>query len=339
MKLIKAQFIIKNKKNKMKKTITTLALTLSFFAANAQTLVADFETLPLSTNAAYGNTTSTPFVTAGASFQYKWDTTYNYWSGGFSYTNKYDSSAVVTATPGLYGVKPLKGYNNSNVYTIGQDNGVINLSAPSNTVNGFYITNTTYAYRSMKHGDQFAKKFGGISGNDPDFLKVTVKGYKGGVLLTDSVPFYLADFRFTNNALDYIVNTWQWVNTATLGNVDSVKFFMYTSDNSSFGPNTPFFFAIDNFTTVQSSVGLTENTNNLKFNAYPNPFNSDVNINLALNVEYVKATIFDVAGKIVYSQELTALQTNLDLTSLQNGIYFLEVSSGNNKSVKKIIKN
>ena len=54
----------------------------------------------------------------------------------------------------------------------------------------------------------FAKKFGGTTGNDPDFFKVTVKGYKGGVLTTDSVPFYLADFRFANNALDYIVDSW-----------------------------------------------------------------------------------------------------------------------------------
>ncbi len=323
----------------MKKTITTLALVLGLFTTKAQTMVANFESLPLATNSAYSSTTSVPFSQAGASFQYKWDANFNYWSGGFSYTNKYDSSSVVTATPGLYGVMPLKGYNNSNIYAVAQDKGVINLSAPSNTVNGFYITNTTYAYRSMKHGDQFGKKFGGATGNDPDFFKVTVKGYKGGVLLPDSVPFYLADFRFANNALDYLVNTWQWVNTSTLGNVDSLKFFMYTSDNGSFGPNTPLFFAIDDFTIVQSSVGLAENKNNLKFNVYPNPFNSDMNIVLALNNESTKANVLDVTGKVIYSQEVNGLQANLDLNSLQSGIYFLEISSGDNKSVKKIIKN
>ncbi len=323
----------------MKKAITLMALALGLFTTKAQTQVADFESLPTTTNTAYSSTVSAPFTTAGASFQYKWDTDFSYWSGGFSYTNKYDSSAIVTATPGLYGVKPYKGYNNSNVYTVAQDKGVINLAAPSNTVNGFYITNTTYAYRSMKHGDQFAKKFGGATGNDPDFFKVTVRGYKAGVLLTDSVPFYLADFRFTNNTLDYLVNTWQWVNTSTLGNVDSLKFFMYTSDNGSFGPNTPLFFAIDDFTTVQSSVGLAENRNNLKFNVYPNPFNSDLNISLTSMAEVTTATVSDITGKVIYSQELISMQTNLDLNSLQSGIYFLEISSGNNKSVKKIIKN
>lgn len=324
----------------MKRTITMMAFALGIFTIKAQTLIADFETLPLASNSAYTSTTNVPFATAGALFQYKWSTSFSYWEGGFSYTNKYDSSAIVTATPGLYGVKPLKGYNNSNIYTVAQADGVINLSAPSNTVDGFYITNTTYAYRSMKHGDQFAKKFGGVSGNDPDFFKVTVRGYKAGVLKPDSVVFYLADFRFPNNSLDYIVNTWQWVNTSTLGNVDSVKFFMFTSDNGSFGPNTPLFFAIDNFTIIQSSVGLAKNTNSLKFDSYPNPFNSDIVIRLNSNFETDgTAAISDISGKVLFQQQLTEAQTTLDVNSLQAGIYFLEVISNNYRSMKKIIKN
>ena len=324
-----------NKKDKMKKTITLLALALGLFATKAQTVVADFETLPLATNSAYSSTTGVSFSTAGASFQHKYS---GYWSGGFSYTNKYDSATAGFGN--MYGVKPLKGYNNSSVYTVAQDKGVINLSAPSNTVDGFYITNTTYAYESMQNGDQFAKKFGGTTGNDPDFFKVTVRGYKGGVLKTDSVDFYLADFRFTNNTLDYLVNTWQWVNTSSLGNVDSLKFFMFTSDNGSFGPNTPLFFAIDNFTTIQSSVGLAKNTNSLKFDNYPNPFNSSIVIRLKSNFEKeATAIIFDINGEILLQQQVTEAQTTLDVNFLQSGIYFLEVVADNYRAVKKISKN
>ncbi len=317
----------------MKKTITTLTLALSLFTTKAQTVVENFESLPLATNSAYSSTTGVSFTTGGASFQHKYS---GYWSGGFSYTNKYDSATV--GFTNLYGVKPLKGYNNSNIYVIGQDNGVINLTAPSNTVGGFYITNTTYAYKSMKLGDSFAKKFGGVSGNDPDFFKVTVRGYKGGVLLADSVPFYLADFRFTNNSLDYLVDTWQWVNTSTLGNVDSLKFFMFTSDNGSFGPNTPLFFGIDNFTTTQSSVGLAENKTNFNLSVYPNPFSSVITIQSDILTEGT-ISIMDVAGKIIYSQQLNEMQTTLDVNALPNGIYFLELSSAGQKTVKKLIKN
>lgn len=322
-----------HKTNKMKRTITLMALALSLFTTKAQTVVSNFESLPLAPNSAYSSTTGVSFTTGGASFQHKYA---GYWSGGFAYTNKYDS--MTAGFTNMYGVKPLKGYNNSNIYVVGQDKGVINLSSPSNTVGGFYITNTTYAYESMQNGDAFAKKFGGVTGNDPDFFKVTVRGYKAGVLLTDSVPFYLADFRFANNAFDYLVDTWQWVNTTTLGNVDSLKFFMYTSDNGSFGPNTPLFFAIDDFTNTQSTVGLAENSANLNLSVYPNPFSSVITIQSDLRSDGTIA-IMDVAGKIIYTQELSEMQTTLDLANLPTGIYFLQLSAGGQKTVKKLIKN
>lgn len=319
----------------MKKIIFITTLIFGFNAIKSQTQVADFENFSLSPNSAYSNSLSLPFQSAGASFQYKWGGTY--WSGGFSYTNKYDSATA--GFTNLYGVKPLKGYNNSNVYAVAQDGGVINLSAPSNTVQGFYITNTTYAFKSMKLGDAFAKKFGGVSGNDPDFFKVTVKGFKNGILINDSVSFYLADFRFANNSLDYIVDTWQWVNTSTLGNIDSLKFFMYSSDVGNFGINTPLFFAMDNFTNTSSTVGLNEQADVLNFSMFPNPFSNNLSISLNSISELTTIVISDITGKIVYSSQLNQLNTTINLDQLKEGIYFLELMNGTHKSVKKIIKN
>ena len=320
----------------MKKTKIILLLSLGVFILKAQTTVIDFETFTLSPNSAYSSTTNVPFQNNNVSFQYKWNAAFSYWSGGFSYTNKYDSSTVGFGN--LYGVKPLKGYNNSNTYVIGKDAGVINLGASSNTVNGFYITNTTYTYKSMKLGDSFAKKFGGISGNDPDYLKLSVKGFKGGILKSDSVIFYLADYRSANNSLDYIVNNWQWVNTASLGDVDSIKFLMYSSDIGSFGINTPLFFGMDNFTINQTIVGLNENTNDLKFNVYPNPCDNLLSIDIDLK-NPTSITISDISGKIIYQQKLNFMQTILDVSSLNSGIYFLEMISDTKKQIKKIIKN
>jgi hypothetical protein len=56
------------------------------------------------------------------------------------------------------------------------------------------------------------------------------------------------------------------------------------------------------------------------------------------NIE-VTVNVIDVTGKIVFTQQLTEMQSTLDLDLLQSGIYFLQISSGNNNSVKKIIKN
>ena len=45
----------------------------------------------------------------------------------------------------------------------------------------------------MKTGDQFAKKFGGEDGNDPDYFKLLVWGEKENGTETDTVEFFLAE--------------------------------------------------------------------------------------------------------------------------------------------------
>lgn len=319
----------------MKKTITFLSVLFLTSNTFAQTNTETFETFTLSTNSAYTNTNSVPFQGTSSIFEYKWDTGFSFWSGGFSYTNKYDSATAGFGN--LYGVKPLKGYNNSNTYVIGQDRGVIKLKSPYKGVEGMYLTNSTYAYKSMKLGDSFAKKFGGTSGNDPDFFKITIKGYSGGVLKTDSVEFYLADFRNSNNALDYIVDSWQWVNTMSLGQVDSIRFFMYSSDVGSFGINTPLFFGLDNFTTSPSFVGLSNYEFNSIFNTYPNPVQDKFVINS--NHPIQKIDILNTNGDVLLTIEGDQTKAPIDLTNYPSGLYVVRCVSNSGISTKKIIKN
>jgi hypothetical protein len=321
----------------MKKISLQIALMSLPFFGQAQFNVSDFETFTLSPNSFYKDTNSTPFLTGSASFQHKWDTAFSFWSGGFSYTNKYDSATAGFGN--LFGVQPYKGYNNSNIYVVGQDRGVISLASAQNTLDGFYITNTTYAYKSMKNGDQFAKKFGGLTGNDPDYFKITVKGFDNGVMKQDSVEFYLADFRFANNTLDYIVNTWQWFNTSALGEVDSVKFFMYSSDMGAFGINTPLFFGMDNFTTRGAIVGLAENEAQAEFQVYPNPFQSVLYLQFKSATTLAKLKVYDALGHLVFELETNGPEMNLDLSALQTGLYLLELNQNGSISTKRVIKN
>jgi hypothetical protein len=116
-------------------------------------------------------------------------------------------------------------------------------------VDSVLFTNTTYAYLSMLYGDSFAKKFGGDTGNDPDFFSVTVTGYDqmGGVgNVTGSVEFFLADFRFSDNSLDYLVGQWTEVNLASLGAIRSLRLSFSSSDVGPFGINTPTYVALEN---------------------------------------------------------------------------------------------
>lgn len=332
----------------MIKKIVLLTALSTILNSNAQT-VSDFESFSLTPNSAYSSTTSAPFQTNTIVFPYKWSTAFSFWEGGFSYTNKYDS--VTAGFTNLYGVRPLKGFNNSATYVVAQDRGIIHLAASQTTVNGFYITNTTYDYKSMAKGDAFARKFGDTTGTGsgttipqgsyPDFFKVIVKGYKNGALKNDSVTVFLANFTFTNNAQDFILDTWQYVNTSILGAVDSIQFFMRSSDVGAFGINTPLFFGMDNFmTTSPISVGIAANSMNSDFQIYPNPFSSALKIKSSSTFAVQKSIhVFDEQGKVVYSQQVNENESEHDLSALPSGVYFLEILSSSSSAFKKIIKN
>jgi hypothetical protein len=102
----------------------------------------------------------------------------------------------------------------------------------------------------MRDGDQFAKKFGGVSGDDADWFKLTVTGWLNGQAKNDTVNFMLADYTFADNSQDYILNEWTWLDLQVLGNVDSLQFSLSSSDAGQWGMNTPAYFVLDNFTTA-----------------------------------------------------------------------------------------
>ncbi|WP_083904825.1 DUF4465 domain-containing protein [Rhodopirellula sp. SWK7] len=115
------------------------------------------------------------------------------------------------------------------------------------------VTNATYAALSMQNGDSFAKKFGAPSGDDPDYLLLSVFGIDdSNQALNTSVEFYLADFRFDDNSLDYIVDQWTTLDLSSLAGASSLHFNLSSSDVGAFGMNTPGFFAIDNLTTASA---------------------------------------------------------------------------------------
>ena len=109
----------------------------------------------------------------------------------------------------------------------------------------------------MRDGDSFAKKFGGASGNDEDYFKLTLTGFEDLNLsgsTTGALEIYLADYRFSDNSKDYILDTWNQFDLTDLGSARSVGFSFTTTDNGDFGANTPLFVAIDNLNYSINSV-------------------------------------------------------------------------------------
>ena len=198
------------------------------------------------------------------------------------------------------------GYNNSANYAVSSvlldwmNNNepvpnIIKLS-PAQTINGFYVTNSTYTYLTLLNGNTFSKKFGGTTGHDPDWFMLKIQGYHSGVI-TDSVKFYLADYRFTDNNLDYIVKDWKWCDLSSLGTIDSLGFTLYSSDTGAYGMNTPSYFCMDNFNGSAPTNNISElKEDQFEINAYPNPCNDYINIYINEKSKG-KLTITDITGK------------------------------------------
>ena len=297
-------------------------------AAVAQTF-SDFENLALAPNSYWIGATSNPTVSSSSTFTSGnaiFPNTYNgsfggYWESGWAYSNMKDSTTA--GYMNQYSARTGVGYNGSANYAIAQG-GFINIVLRLNTVakgkqvDGFYVTNSTFAAISMRDGDQIAKKFGGTTGNDPDWFKLKITKYLGGTLQTnDTVVFYLADFRFPNNSQDYIIKTWQYVNLKPLGNVDSLLFVLSSSDNNSFGMKTPNYFCMDNFKTLNTvAAGIEDATsNNSVISVYPNPAKDIIYVNSKNNISSVE--IRNQLGEVV----LSTTENAIHIGSLANGLY------------------
>jgi cytochrome c peroxidase len=96
-----------------------------------------------------------------------------------------------------------------------------------------------------------------------------------------------------------------------------------------------------NLTILGSTVSADLNeVENLKINVFPNPATTFINIEFT-NAKENETTIniIDMSGKMVYSEiNSKNLETHrLDLNNLSNGIYLVNIFSGNTSTQKKII--
>ncbi len=211
------------------------------------------------------------FNSQGVGFSNSYYQPFNAWSG-FAVSNKTDST-----TPGFsnqYSAFPGHGANNSTNYAIAfgylnvketffisdpflfdrtnvnQLRTLPSIYLPPNTqIVSAEVANTTYAGLAMQQGDAPAKMFGGVSGDDPDYLKLSVYGIdsQNQVLSTD-IEFFLADYRFADNAQDYILDNWAMLDLSPLAGAASLHFNLQSNDIGDFGMNTPSYFALDNLT-------------------------------------------------------------------------------------------
>jgi len=321
----------------MKSTFTVLLL---FFISllTAQELI-DFEDFVIPADSFLnGSETTGGFSNDLLFLPNDYNVEFNSWTG-WSLSSKMDT--LTAGFTNSFSAITGSGVEGSNNYAVSFSSGENRLrlqgAAAGAQMDGVYLTNNTYAYLSMRDGDAFSKKFGGVTGDDPDFFLLTIKAYAEGELSADSLNFYLADYRFSDNSQDYIVKDWTFVDLSALGSVDSLAFTLTSSDVGQFGMNTPAFFCMDNLEIGQVVSNTNAQPEIPEFSLFPNPTSDYLQLDYDLK-QVVQCTIMDMQGRPLRQQLMDQPSERIAVNDLPAGTYLLRLKAGNISTARIFIK-
>lgn len=103
-------------------------------------------------------------------------------------------------------------------------------------------------------------------------------------------------------------------------------------------PNDQYGYGIPNFQTAFSTLNRIDLTSNI-FSIFPNPIENSENLTIRIKEiqSNMKLKISDMSGKLVRTYSLISLENNLNLHSINKGIYILTFQSDSNKYSQKLI--
>ena len=304
---------------------STIALLIVFsisFVNGYSQVVAGFENFNLARGQYINNASpSLGFQSGYVELPNMYNQDFDFWSG-FAI-----SADTNTTTPGFtnqYSAITGKGADGTQTYAVGYifDPIYVRLTgkALGKPMIGMSVTNSTYAYLSMRDGDAFAKKFGGENGLDPDYLLLTIKKYSGGAIADDSINIYLADYRAPGTKNDYILSQWKYVDLTNIGEVDSLVLRLTSSDVGAFGMNTPAYVCIDQVSTDNLLSSSLIRKDQAAITISPNPVQETLYMDLP---QKGTCAIHDIQGRTVWSKSLEAGHHELSVLDFASGVYFI----------------
>jgi hypothetical protein len=100
-----------------------------------------------------------------------------------------------------------------------------------------------------------------------------------------------------------------------------------------------YMFMVDDFKVTSSNLKVDEFFSN-KFSTYPNPATNSVTVANNDNILLTNIVITDINGRNVKEVKVNNVsETEINISDLTSGIYFMNIDTDNGKAVKKIIKN
>jgi hypothetical protein len=224
---------------------------------DTKTQTVDFELLLIPSSGYWNGSDGTGFFLASdLKFENQYNSAWKSWSG-FSYSQKNDVTSSGFENE-FSVVDPANQKNKFAVFypSFGGDTFVSLSGTGEYEPQSVDLCNSTYTALSLKNGNSFCKKFGGNTGTDPDWFKVTISGYNRSDIKVSSLDIYLADYRFTDPSKDFILSKWTTFDLKSLGKVNKITFTFSSSDTGAYGVNTPTYVCLDNIKYINNQVIL-----------------------------------------------------------------------------------
>ena len=266
-----------------------------------------------------------------------YDTSWGGFWGGYAISNTTYVSTQSSANQ--YSSVTGSGFGGSANYAIYTSSGTMSVESANTQITEFSFTNTAWTKLVMENGNWLGKVFGdtvnangvvdGTNGEDYFILWIYASNDQGEL---DSMEFYLADYRFADSTMDYIVDTWQTVDLTTEFSfpVTEVNFSFDSSDKSGIYNNTPEYIAIDDIKTM-GGVGLTSNEL-LAIEMYPNPASDVVNVSAPEG----QLSIVDMQGNVLYAESHNG-QSTIDVSNFASGVYVIRWNNASDSYTNRIV--
>ena len=168
-----------------------------------------------------------------------------------------------------------------------------------------------------------------------DTIKLAVYSYNGSEIMSTHHQINFSGLESLAASTDVVL--WdKYLNTYTNCKVYSQYDFMITTDNTSYGKNR-FVLLIGDV-----NIGLSSNQNLINIVLYPNPAKNIIHLNTSNSLENkeISYSIFDQSGRIILEggNTITYLQSSINISSLQLGMYWVEIYIEDKVVRKKFIK-
>ena len=132
-----------------------------------------------------------------------------------------------------------------------------------------------------------------------------------------------------------IPNSWTMDWVAPVAGTGTLSFFAAVNASNSSGTNTGDQIYVTLLSVNESNVGIAENFDRAVGVIYPNPATENINLNLPLHSQ---VKVFDNIGRELMSLKANAATLKLDVSGLDNGIYYVNINLDDQYASRTFIK-